>query len=174
METYEQKYKEALEKARMSYHTGDYDEDTLEMLEIIFPELKESEDERIRKEITELVMHPTWRTEQEFHRREELVAWLEKQGEQKPAEWSTEDLQMIDETLYFINEFQKSNRCVDEGDMQNSVTCEKWLKSLKPQPHWKPSEEQMKAVQDAIAREPYGSAYAHTLHSLYNDLSQLK
>ena len=38
---------------------------------------------------------------------------------------------MIDETIYFIQEFRKSNRCADEGDFQNSVTCEDWLKSLK-------------------------------------------
>lgn len=44
-----------------------------------FPELRDSEDEKIRKEITELVMQPTWKTEKEFHRRKELVAWLEKQ-----------------------------------------------------------------------------------------------
>lgn len=51
--------------------------------EEMFPELRESEDERIKKEITELVMLPTWKTEKEFHRRKELVAWLEKQGEKK-------------------------------------------------------------------------------------------
>ena len=50
----------------------------------IFPELMESEDERVRKEITELVMQPTWKTEKEFHRRKELCTWLENQCEQKP------------------------------------------------------------------------------------------
>ena len=43
----------------------------------------------------------------------------------------SEEGNMIDETIYFIQEFRKSNRCADEGDFQNSVTCEDWLKSLK-------------------------------------------
>ena len=51
-------------------------------------------------------------------------------GEQASA-WSEKDREMIDETLYFIREYQQSNRCKDENGMQNSVTCEKWLKSLK-------------------------------------------
>ena len=50
--------------------------------------------------------------------------------QQKPA-WSEKDGEMIDETLYFIREYQQSNRCKDENGMQNSVTCEKWLHSLK-------------------------------------------
>ena len=53
---------------------------------------------------------------------------------QKPVEWSEKDKQMLEETLYFINEYQKSNRCTDENGMQNSVSCENWLESLKPQP----------------------------------------
>lgn len=55
---------------------------------------------------------------------------LEKQGEQASA-WSEKDEEMIEETLYFIREYQQSNRCKDEAGMQNSVSCEKWLKSLK-------------------------------------------
>lgn len=53
-----------------------------------------------------------------------------KKGE-KPTAWSEEDNMMIEETLYFLREYQHSNRCKDENGMQNSVTCEKWLKSLK-------------------------------------------
>ena len=52
----------------------------------IFPELKESEE--ARKEITELVMQPTWKTEKEFYRRKELCAWLEKQGQVKESQIS--------------------------------------------------------------------------------------
>ena len=46
---YEQKYKEALERARV-YHTGGSISDA-HITEVIFPELKENEDDRIRKEI---------------------------------------------------------------------------------------------------------------------------
>ena len=81
---YKEKYEMALEGIQEILGSG---EDSIKMsrlqlrLQGVFPELRESEDERIRKEITELVMQPTWKTEKEFYRRKELCAWLEKQGE---------------------------------------------------------------------------------------------
>lgn len=52
MENYEQKYKEALEIARkINSGEGVAAPKGWSMLEVIFPELKESEDERIKKEI---------------------------------------------------------------------------------------------------------------------------
>lgn len=45
-------------------------------LEFLFPELKESEDEKIRKEIIEYI-----KTENPY--RNDWITWLEKQGEQK-------------------------------------------------------------------------------------------
>lgn len=59
---------------------------------------------------------------------------------------SQEDLEMIDETIYFINEFQRSDRCMNEGDMQNSVTCEHWLNSLKSKyvTHWDKDDERIR------------------------------
>ena len=61
-----------------------------------------------------------------------ILKWLNgnPQIEQNPA-WSEEDKFMIQDAIHWIKEFQKSNRCKDENDMQNSVTCEEWLKSLK-------------------------------------------
>ena len=50
-------------------------------IEELIPELAESEDEKMMKEIIELVMQPIWKTEKEFHRRHELCAWLKKQVE---------------------------------------------------------------------------------------------
>ena len=50
---YEKKYKEALERARKIYEQGTI----TESLCYVFPELKESEDERIRKEIIEYFIH---------------------------------------------------------------------------------------------------------------------
>ena len=50
--------------------------------EEMFPELKESEDERIRKEIIEFVKNSCFvRTKDSKHNREQMLAWLEKQGE---------------------------------------------------------------------------------------------
>ena len=57
----------------------------VEVLENTFPELKESEDERIRKALLELVHDTTgdelW-VDYNVHK-EDALAWLEKQGEKK-------------------------------------------------------------------------------------------
>ena len=93
MEDYEKKHKEEVERATQLWEGGDI---TREQLEYIFPELQESEDDRIRKEITDLIMRPTWQTEKEFNRRKELAVWLKKQGE-------------IDKESYEIAEKEKYN-----------------------------------------------------------------
>ena len=83
---YEQKYKEALEKAksfnkRWQCVGATNSELALKELKEIFPELVESEDEKIRKELicfleTEIP---------QCNARDKYIAWLEKQGNQKPV-----------------------------------------------------------------------------------------
>lgn len=77
---YKQKYEEALERAKM--YQGMTVLPAENMIETIFPELRESEDERIRKEILEYF--------QQFENEElrginisDWIAWLKKQGGQK-------------------------------------------------------------------------------------------
>ena len=72
-------YDEALARAKdmMSYK-----EVRREDMEYLFPELKESEDEKIRKELLAVVNDLVLPDEQQSR----FVAWLEKQGEQKPAD----------------------------------------------------------------------------------------
>ena len=111
------KYNEALERAKAAYGTGAYDDATLEF---IFPQLCETEDERIREHIVEILDSLPgcyWYGQKE---KDDSLAWLEKQKEprnyrklyeevvnsdwfkqnyvgkslgeeQKPAEWSEED-----------------------------------------------------------------------------------
>ena len=73
----------AFEKARQAYGTGAYDDATLEFL---FPQLKESENERIRKWIYNLVENLGYpadeAAEKELEEMQPLaLAWLEKQKE---------------------------------------------------------------------------------------------
>ena len=89
MNTYEKKYKEALERAREEW-TNNLDNaysNYRERLEIIFPELKESEDERIRKWIIDDIrynMNNEPLNNSEYKKKaEKAIAWLEKQAEQK-------------------------------------------------------------------------------------------
>ena len=73
------------ERARAAYGSGAYDDATLEFL---FPQLKESEDERIRKGLIEALKTSKTVGELKFilpePTREECIAYLEKQKEQKP------------------------------------------------------------------------------------------
>lgn len=47
----------------------------------------------------------------------------------------------IEDALYFIKQYQMSNRCRTESDMQNATTCINWLKSLKQQSEEKQGEQ---------------------------------
>ena len=75
---YEKKYKESLETARkINSGEGVAAPEGWSMLEVIFPELKESEDDRIRKSIIDLVEKRMPKSEN----KKWMIAWLEKQGE---------------------------------------------------------------------------------------------
>jgi hypothetical protein len=80
-------YDEAVRKAKdiIKYyetHNREY-EASIEDLEAIFPELKESEDERIRKEIISIVKsYRECCITEGNHRFDDCIAWLEKQNEQ--------------------------------------------------------------------------------------------
>ena len=63
-------YDEAIERTKKLYSNG--------IAEEIFPELKESEDEKIRKEIISILRNAYWTSNR--NRFNKLVAWLEKQG----------------------------------------------------------------------------------------------
>ena len=80
------RYDKAIKEASIAYK--DEDKHLKATLERIFPELKESEDERIRKELIKLLRNLfnnySYFIKDPFYT--ECIAWLEKQAEQKPAD----------------------------------------------------------------------------------------
>ena len=74
-------YDKALERARAINNGKDVDvESGTTICEYIFPELKESEDEKIKKDLIQWVDEfpdTIWRG----HYKEDIIAWLEKQGD---------------------------------------------------------------------------------------------
>lgn len=78
------RYDEAIEKAKYYYDEGKTLEYANDIVSNIFPELKESEDENIRKEIIDIIKS---QKEQQCHIDstiyDKMLTWLEKQGEQK-------------------------------------------------------------------------------------------
>ena len=84
-----------------------------------------------------------------------------KQVECKPAEWSEEEKEFI-------------KHCAELLDKQGEPMCALRLESLQPQPHWKPSEEQMDVLKDAKMRLALGGyGLCPELQSLINDLNKL-
>ncbi len=85
---YEQRYKEALEKIREGLQPlqdgAKISGVTRAFLEEVFPELKESEDERIRKALIRVLNENVGNGIEKYGAKlEDALAWLEKQGEKK-------------------------------------------------------------------------------------------
>lgn len=84
-------YEDALERAKGIYNENPSSSTAKFVCGQIFPELKESEDERIRKEIINYLSNELHNVKQLTPRTNEFedwIAYLEKQKEQNPAEWS--------------------------------------------------------------------------------------
>lgn len=84
---YEKRYNEALSRAKDMLA---YKEVRQEDMEYLFPELKVSEDERMKREILELVSISGI----DYNQYEEIKDWLEKQGKQKQT-WKPNAAQLI-------------------------------------------------------------------------------
>ena len=106
----------------------------------------------------------------DYYCRNTITRWCEipseKQKEQKPAEWSEEDEKMIEQ----IRRIVFGDGSVKNGEREK---IHDWLKSLRPQPHWKPSEEQLNALRKA--RNTFdGSSYDYkAIDLLYCQLKEL-
>ena len=139
---YEQKYKEALKSMIDLYnkmkHLSSTDAlATAVTLEKAFPELAESEDERIRKELISAFTVTADKREHEIYGHGitygQVLAWLEKQDEQPT--WSEEDEKMLNKT---INELIPYGECPDYPSPEEQeyyytrTSIIDWLKSLKP------------------------------------------
>lgn len=132
----------------------------------------ESEDERIRKALINRIecFNEKHMLFNNGVSKNKVIAWLEKQGVQKPAEWSEEDERIVTE---LIGIFESA---VDGGHVTFPYRLVKdYIRVLKlclPQSAWKPSNEQMKYLSVVISNYD-GDTYQH-LKSLYNDLKKLR
>lgn len=107
-----------------------------EALETLVPELAESEDERIRKELIEFIK---WSVDRHFMREDfhqakrpsEWIAYLEKREEQKSAEWSEEDERIMNGIQLVLESWDRSH--VSSAGLPSLVPKYiSWLKSLRP------------------------------------------
>ena len=83
---YEKKYKESLERAKELYDFYKDNPAQAQKFVDIFPELAESEDERIKRCISDAVRKYGVEFATGTITKEKMLVWLEKQGKQKPVE----------------------------------------------------------------------------------------
>ena len=84
---YEKAYKEALERAKNCLKDGTITNTAINYISTIFPELKESEDEKIRKWLLDTITQiPNNSIEWDVIEKAKVLSWLEKQGEQKATD----------------------------------------------------------------------------------------
>lgn len=90
---------------------------------------------------------------------------LDSYGLCKPVEWSEEDKRFVRDAIAAVEAFYS------EGCGQEELV--NWLKSLHPS--WKPSEEQMEALKDAVRlfKETHFEKYHYKIESLYEQLKKL-
>lgn len=116
-------YDEAIERAKKCLN--ETRDNCFVRPDIIFPELKESEGERIRKQLLNWFKSCHWYAINDGRlKRDDIIAWLEKQKEQEPTTqpaWSEEDeklyklsVENLTELMHrFGEEYGKSGDCID-------------------------------------------------------------
>jgi hypothetical protein len=88
-----------------------------------------------------------------------LKRFLSKHYGNSVQEWSKEDEEFLDCVEACVH------ACINTIGTVKKVRCIDWLRSLRPQPRWKPSEEQMMALQTAVA-DSLGEDYHNQLSLL--------
>lgn len=181
---YEKKYNEALEVMRQWIAPCHTKEQLDTLKKSVFPELAESEDVRIRKWLYDYfskIGEKNWILNREVTLGQ-VLAYLERQKEQKKKnvliwgepqvtitvqkpEWSKEETKDLVHILKVLDDcYIYGKHDLSKTDYDNLTST---LKSLRPS--WKPSEEQMKALQNAVAL----TACDKELARLYNQLKKL-
>lgn len=131
---YEKKYKELESKIRKAYLYAQTDS-TKAVFEDILPELKESEDERIRKALITYFQrfpYPYGGIESAGTNAKEALSWLEKKCEKKEIEFNPDDI--IDESYQqqaddLIDMFTEKPACSEEDEVRiNRIVS--YLKNL--------------------------------------------
>lgn len=116
-----------------------------------------------------------------YERNEKYRQPLEQKptNSEKPKEWGEEDEKRVKQLIYdteFIKAHYEKKKEELGGRFNNDLIrdCDEqiaWLKSIRPRPHWKPSEEQMKELKMAVDEQ--FDVDGGPLWDLYNDLKKL-
>ena len=190
MDTYEKKYKEALEKAKALYGSSEPMSGCHVILETLFPELKESEDEKIRKWLIAQLKIKKGDNATLNNMIDKAIAWLEKQGEQKEYTFKSLPrlLDMIEPTSKAKAYCQKLiDTLVKEGYATDAKIVGERLKIMNgedvpmaimdekqgKETTWKPSKEEMDVLYClAYITNQYDEHKEEVITRLYQDLKR--
>ena len=179
--------KEAIEVIKKNYpHVGISGSEFESALRELVPDLKESEDERIKKAISAAICGTTAISILEANgtNLSDALSYLEKQKdskvvkidhdrEQKPAEWSMEDAIAMKDIQMIISVSGRSEKNKRDLCAWVAEHCNAYPLPEKLRPHWKPSEEQMKALNEIINTLAV-SKHPHENYYLFNILNGLR
>ena len=161
-----------MERIKTRFDKWALDNEDMKAIQTIIPELNENEDERIRQALIRFFKN-THNWVNLKYDGDEIVAYLEKQKEPKPAEWSEEDEGKLKKVIATV-------QCAGNRVNNNATNIGliNWLqdrlKSLRPQTHWKPSKEQMEALNTLLCVGDFSYVgQAPKLQELYIDLKKL-
>lgn len=162
-------YDKTLEKAKTHINSKGIG-DTVDLCKYLFPELAESNDERIRKEIIESLQKymPT----DELLKEQEMIAWLEKQKEQNLELYYDKELDSAAREFYFSG---SADSPVDSTGLVPIVRMAEfgatWMKK-KMDKEQKPAEwnkEDVNAITTAIRACRYMTEYFENSTKQYED-----
>ena len=174
-------------KKLRDYLNSDIDQMYKNMLLNLFPELGESEDESIKNwcisHFMECFRVSKDNAEYQEYLNNKVIPWLEKQGEKGTngnereipnSAWSGDDERIIDNLVSQLGNLY-ARKLIKEETKDKYVN---WLKSLKERYTWKPSDEQLNTLWDAIFYvERCNSNFkgsGSVLENLYKDLKKLR
>ena len=127
---YKEKYKDALEWARAIY--PNMSKEDKEDMEGVFPELKESEDERIRKELIRHFKGLTFINPEGVEKATRWLDWLEKQKEFVSADfddvWETADCEELAAPLEKYSKDAIKKMCHAWYDKGIELERKRWIK----------------------------------------------
>lgn len=105
------------------------------------------------------------------------IDWLKSLRPQPKRERTKEEIDKLDRIYHVLSlaedthTYSTTSRLI--GDKE-AVEPQDFLRSIAfPKHHWKPTEEQMKALDSARMHIDWGAKNCNTLSSLYNDLSEI-
>lgn len=126
-------YDEAIKRAKDALNDGTISNNTIAYLQDVFPELKESEDDRMRKGlITFLEQVFYFGKNTNFDKWDksdcsDWIAWLEKKREKK-QEWSEDDENEFNHIIHILNLAEEEQEIKGYNNLIGTVD---WFKSLK-------------------------------------------